>query len=847
MKRRSIVAVLAAAFLALTACDVPQITAPHDGAIVDGATTTVTGKVRQNADLNGTLTVNGVATPINPDRTFSVELPLGPDGTVAVVEAIYTPPGAGKVEKFYSTVVSGPSIDVGEFSVDGVGMRFTNTGLTSLGPIINDLASGSFDISGLILAQQPLVHQQNAFLTFDITGNAYEASMGGVNLTASSTASGMNTNVTINNLAIGLDLLIDDGMLIQSRCKLEVSIPQTTINARFDLRPAPGDPSHVDVNLIGTPTVNTSGVTYEFLGGICDGDAFLIGDIVNAVAGPQISSMIGGGFSSQLGDPDGSGPNDSPIADAIETSLAQISIAGSVGDAVNAHLDAPFTQITEGATALDMRSNADFYATVGTNPGDCAKVPGAPTLPQTYDVPGTYPTLGNTTPTGAPYGLGMVISSSTFNQLLGAMTECGLLNQDITELDLAGTPLPVTSTLLAGLVPQFSTLPANTPMKIRVTPKVAPFLTGGAGPNGESSELKLAGLWIEFIETRAGTPGGPTVDIPWLRLSVSSPLGFELDFDEAAGTLAPTITAGPSSSVQAKVIDNNIGANTASIETLFPALFPTFVSGLSSSFAAFPLPSFLGLNVDVVELARQGSSFVLYANLLQVPQTRIQNVQVTDTSTGNGVYDSIVNVHEWRHKVKSTSTSKNINVSLRGMIGADACCTVDDAQRDANAGYRVTFDVVPEQGQTWRLDLNNVLRGAHTLIDEQGGSARTSMSTLNIRARVGSGAWQNFNITPSSTGVNSGGNAYVPFTGSSSRVLTGTTAQTITVEVAFDVHAYSDSNVAFPAVAGDEAAIRFGVNDSITNGFTAGEYPGVGNRNIGQDGLFGTIVLTTVP
>ncbi|MBX3314216.1 MAG: hypothetical protein KF906_07835 [Actinobacteria bacterium] len=841
MKRRSTVAALAAALLlALTACDIPKITAPHDGAIVDGDSTTVTGKIRENADVNGTLTVNGVSTPINPDRTFSVDLPLGPDGTVTVVEAIYTSP-AGKVEKFYSTVVSGPSIDVGEYSVDGVGMRFTNTGLNSLGPIINDLASGSFDISGLILAQQPLVHQQDAFLTFDITGNAYEASMGGVNLTASSSASGMNTNITISNLAIGLDLLIDDGMLIQSRCKLEVNIPQTTINARFDLQPAPGDPSHVDVNLIGTPTVNTSGVTYEFLGGICDGDAFLIGDIVNAVAGPQISTMIGSGFSSQLGDPDGSGPADSPIADAIETALAQISIAGSVGEAVNAHLDAPFTQITEGATALDLRSNADFYATRGTNPGDCAAVPGAPTLPETFDVPGTYPTLGSTTPSGAPYGLGLVISASTFNQLLGAMTECGLLNQDITELDLAGTPLPITSTVLAGLVPQFSTLPANTPMKIRVTPKVAPFLTSAAGPNGESSELKLAGLWIEFIETRNG------VDIPWLRLSVSSPLGFELGFDEANGTLAPTITPGPSSQVQAKVIDNNIGANTASIETLFPALFPNFVSGLSSSFAAFPMPSFLGLNVDVVELARQGNYFVLYADLLQVPQTRIQNVQVTDTSTANGVYDSIVNVHEWRHKVKSTSTSKNINVSLRGMIGADACCTVDDAQRDANAGYRVTFDVVPENGETWHLDMNQVLRGAHTLIDEQGGSARTSMSAITVRAKVGSGAWQNFNITPSSTGVNSGSGAYVPFTGSSSRVLTGTTAQTITVEVAFDVHAYSDSNIAFPAVAGDEAAIRFGVNDSITNGFTAGEYPGVGNRSIGQDGLFGTIVLTAVP
>lgn len=839
MKRRSLTAAAVAALMALTGCEISEVTAPRDGAIIDAPTTTVTGKVRNGLALGGVLTVNGVVTPLNEDRTWTAELPLGPAGTVTVVEAVYTPP-TGEPDRAFTTVVAGPSIDVGEMSVDGVGMRFTNTGLNSLGPIINDLAGGSFDISSMILAQRPLVHQKDAFLTFDITGNAYEAGLGGVNLTAQSTSAGMNTNIKINNLYIGLDLLIDDGMLIQNTCKLEVSIPQTTINANFDLRPAPGDPSTVDVNLVGTPSVTTSGVTYEFLGGMCDGDTFIIGDIVNSVAGPQITSMIGGGFASQLGDPDGSGPADSPIADAIETALAQISIAGSVGTAVNAHLDAPFTQITEGPTALDLRSNADFYATVGNNPGDCAPVPGHPTLPQTYDVPGAYPTLGNTTPSGAPYGLGLVISSSTFNQLLGAMTECGLLNQDITEIDFAGTMLPVNSSVLSILVPAMATLPANTPMAIRITPKVAPFLTGNAGPNGETSELKLAGLWIDFIRTDLD------VDLSVLRLSVTSPLGFDLAFDEASGTLAPTITPGPASAVQATVIANLIGADEAGLEALFPTLFPNFVSGLSSSFASFPLPSFMGLDVDVVQVARQGNSYVLYANLVQQPQTRIENVQVTNTSTANGVYDSIFNVHEWRHKLKATSSSKGINLSYRGMIGADACCSVDDARRDADAGYRVTFNVIPENGETWKIDLNQVLRGAHTLKEEDGGSARTSISTLNIRAKVGNGAWQNFNITPSATSANSSNGAYVPFTGASSKVLTGTTAQTITLEVAFDVHAYSDSNLAFPAVAGDEAAIRFGVNDSIANGFTAGEYPGVGNRNIATDGLFGTIVLSTV-
>ena len=53
------------------------------------------------------------------------------------------------------------------------------------------------------------------------------------------------------------------------------------------------------------------------------------------------------------------------------------------------------------------------------------------------------------------------------------------------------------------------------------------------------------------------------------------------------------------------------------------------------------------------------------------------------------------------------------------MLGADACCTVDDEQRSAHAGYRVTFDVVPENGDTWQLDLSHLIAGPTRLIDEK--------------------------------------------------------------------------------------------------------------------------------
>jgi hypothetical protein len=844
------IAAIVAAIVLLGACEADLIRAPEDGAIVPTDTVEVTGELPSNLPLPGELKVNGVTATINADRTWFVTIPVDTTKYVTPVDAVYRSI-SGLEWSERQAIVHGPRLDEGQYSGNGVGMHFTNNGLDNLGPVIQDLAAGAFDISGLLLAQNPLFNEPNAFLTIDATGNAYEAGIGGVDLSATSTDGGVATHIDIDDLFVGVDMHLTDGLLINIDCRLELQIPATTIDATFDLEPQASNPSFVDVNLVGSPAVTTGAVNYEFISGICDGDTFLLGDIVNAFAGPMIQSLVAEGFSSNLGDPDGAGPADSPIADAIETALAEISIAGSVGEAVHANLDAPFTLIDEGADAIDFRADADFFTTIGTGPSDCLPPAGAPDLAATFDVLGDYPTLGATTPGGDPYGLGLVISASAFNQLLGAMTECGIMNQDITEIPLGPVTLPITSSVLAGLVPQFASLPPNTPMLIKVKPTAAPFISPSPGPNGEPAELVLANLMIEFVEPK------PTGDVLWMTLAVDAPLGFDLAYDASNGVLAPTITAPPASQVAARLKTNRIKAVASSIEAIFPTLFPSFVSSLGSSFAAFPLPAFLGLQLEVVDVDRQGNYFVLYGNLNQLPQTRITNVQVSDLSSPNGVVDSIFDVNEWRHRIRKSVAPDRVGVDFKGMIGADACCTVDDEQRSAHAGYRVTFDVVPENGESWQIDLSHSIAGAHTLLDEKvlfedaGGETRFT-TAITGRARIGAGAWQDFNFNPSVMSVvhqlyGGEGSSNRPFTGQNAMMLTGSTAETVTVEFGFDLFARSNSNAFFPAAGGDEVAIRFGANDTITNGFTAGGYPGTGNRNILTDGHFAVIRLTPLP
>jgi hypothetical protein len=844
--------VLLAFGLVLTACDLGGLFLdPEEGTIVDTPTAVVTGRIPDNAVVGGTVKVNGVTGTWTDDRNWTVEIPMAEDGYVTPVEAIYTQPnGSRYVQK--SAYINGEKIDDGEFSPEGVGMRFTNEGIAGLGPVINSLAGSSFDISALILSQNPLIPPTDAGAGVTITGRAYEAGISDVNLAAGSTTSGVKTTITVKDLYIGLDLTLSG--LISGPCKLELEVPTTTIEATFDFKPDAVNPDKVDVNLIGTPVVTTTGITYEFISGVCDPSTPLLGSIINSLAGSQIQDTVKNAFATQLGDPDGNGPLDSTIADAVETALSEINIAGPVGDAVGAHLAAPLTRIDEGATAIDFRSNADFSSSFGTGVGQCVQPPNAPDFTSSFDVAGAYPTLGATTPAGNPYGLGLIISSSAFNQLLSVMTECGLLNKELTEIDLNGAVLPTTSTILAGLVPEFGTkLPPNTPMLIRLDPQAAPFLTDAAeGPGGETAELMLADLHVDFIQPVAATPTSPAGEVNWLSLAVDAPLGFDMAFDSVNRVLAPTITAPPSSAVTTRVQTNVVKTDEENVETVFSNLFPMFVSGLSSSFAAFPLPSFLGLEVDVVEFARQGNSYILYSNLTPDPQTRIENVAVTDLSTPDFVNDSaLFDSWEWRHRPRQRIAPNTVRVDNKSVIGVDACCTVDDETRSAHAGGRITFNVIPEHGDTWKLDLSHQIKGAHTLVSEGiggGYAAQSRISTVTGQVRIGSGPWQPFSFNPSV--MDSGrqtGHSNQPFTGSAATSIQGTTAETITVEFGFDVWAFSDSNLAFPAEAGNEAAVRVGANDSLTNNFTAGDYPGVGNRNIADDGYSTTIALTAIP
>ena len=257
MKR--IAAVLAVLLLVVAAgCDrTDLIGSPQNGQIVPGDTVTVTGVLPADVPGGGTISANGVTTTVAADRTWSVDIPQAASGYVTPVEVDLhaaerpeSPPAHRRRPR--------RQLDDGQISPDGVGMRFTNAGLTDLGPVIKSLAGGAFDIGGLLLAAEP--DHQPAGRVPDHRHHRQRLRgrhRRGRPRRRRAPTTGVATHITIDDLYVGVDLHITDGLAINLDCGLELQIPTTTIDATFDLEPTAGDPSRRSTSTWSAPPRST--------------------------------------------------------------------------------------------------------------------------------------------------------------------------------------------------------------------------------------------------------------------------------------------------------------------------------------------------------------------------------------------------------------------------------------------------------------------------------------------------------------------------------------------------------------------------------------------------------------
>ena len=163
--------------------------------------------------------------------------------------------------------------------------------------------------------------------------------------------------------------------------------------------------------------------------------------------------------------------------------------------------------------------------------------------------------------------------------------------------------------------------------------------------------------------------------------------------------------------------------------------------------------------------------------------------------------------------------------------------------------------------ESWTVRVDHSLDGSLGRVSDgyndgigfrDGGGTATLQSNVEADYTATGGLSGSFDAVPSANHISDGiggssTSEYLPFTGSNFVEIMGTGDSHITLTFSLDLDAFSNSNTAFPTAHGDEMAIRLGRNDTIDDNFNAGGYPGMGFRNIADDGHHVSVGLTTTP
>lgn len=851
--------------LGVLSCGEPptlRITSPSNGGFTNATSVEVSGyAIAIPYPITVTsFAVNGIPTTLDAFGNWAATVPLDPGAIFnPIVAELHLSDGRTLRDRVTLVVGDGTStgfVADGDVSPDSVAMRFNETGLAQVTPIVESLSAGAFDIGALITAQNPILDDECVIealggCLYFATANVVEAGIGDFSLVADAETGLTRATIGVEDLYLEIDLHVRDLVALEITCGLEIQAANTTITADFAMDPLASDPSKVDVRQVGASQIALGGFQAQFISGTCT--APVIGDILQLLVSPSmIQGLVQDGFAANLSDPDGAGPADGPLAGAIETALGGISIAGPIGEAIGVDFQADFTAITEDSSGITFAAGAAI-----TNPEPAA---GAPDLAASYTVAEPFPSFGPLSPVlGQPYGLALAISSSGFNQLLKSQVEGGLLQSQITSIDLGGgAVVPLTVGLLALFIPELGVYPVLEPVKVVLKPALAPIVTGAPGPAGELAELRLGGLRVEIRLVNG--------DVLLLGAVVDARVGVNLALTD--GALAFSLGTPAPDAISLTLVDNPRFVSEANVQAFLPGVFPLLLPTLASALGSFPLPDFLGLSLEPVEISRAGGFLGLFLNLAVEPATHLENFVLTDLSTGDFKLDGGFDQNEWRHRVSGKATATTVDANLKGVLGADACCTTGDRSALATAAYRMTFDVVAISGDTWTLDVSHAIAGAFTLHDEKvleqdaGGHARFN-SPVNGSYRVNGGAPVAFGFAASPASATNGvgctpailfcsapnpssGTRNVAFTGTHAAQITGAGNASIQLDFSFALESFSNSNAFFPAAGGDEVAIRLGKDETLSDGFDAGAYPGNGARNPADDGHRVSVRLSTV-
>ncbi len=589
------------------------ISAPAQGSFTTGSSIAVSGQIKGVNLANHTLYLNGVAAAHDGAGFFSETVFLDPAEIFQpIVAELRRDTDQLLRKRAQRTVHLGDSVADGGASLESVALRLDDRGLDKMEPRITSLVD--LDLATLLPPGTLIIDDYEYFcvpligcLTTDVVVNptggsgAPPPNISGYTIAVDAMAAGVGfveSVITLNDLFVS-------ARATELGCDINVTAATSTIDGDYDLWFDPVTPTQIDVTQLGGVGVGfgSFGHTTDCGGGFGAGLLELLVDLLIG----DVETLVRDAFVGFLGTVPPGG-DDPPIAAAIEDALAGVEISGPIGQSLGVSLDTPIFDIPIDDAGMTIGSDATIVANVGAGPGQCNAPAEAPDLAASWHVGEPFPPFGSTTPVGAqPYDLGLCISTSAFNQLLKAETECGLLVTDIREL----FGIPLTTSLFTLFFPQLANVwPTPLPARVELRPELAPVLSGESGPQGELADLHIGHLGLELI-----VEDGPTDTLVFSSV-VGAEVGLDLVFDDILNALSFQLGALTSQDVSVVLIDNPFGLDEPSVVGLLTQLLPLALPAVASSLGSFPIPEFFGLELHGVETSRNGQFMSLFTDLV---------------------------------------------------------------------------------------------------------------------------------------------------------------------------------------------------------------------------------------
>jgi len=564
----------------------------------------ISGEIRPYAREGAILEVDGASIGIDADGRFATERPFDADGPFQSFDVVLDRPESElPLARRRLTTIAGEGLDAGARVAGGTALRLSDLALDALATEMAAQVEASLDVEALLRSANPVAEASTCITPtpfgcaahLNVDANIEQLRFDRLKVLADSRQGFLRIDVILKRLEIDYDT---DGDV---DCRGRIRTEKVEVPGDYLVGPDAAKPWRLDVNLVpGSMRVVLQNFDHDFTDGVCD--VPVIDEVIENLMG-DIDDLVKDAFLAALDDPDGDGPKDSPVAKGIESAIDFGTLWTPVADAFEVGLDS-----NVGSADADRQGLAIGFDPLVLEPATgCGS---GPTLRAALRVPGAAVAWGDLTPSGQPYDVAVALSASTLNQMLRTRTTCGWLRTTLDSLDLGGGPLPLTAGLLSFLIPELAALPAGTPLTISLEPRLAPVVTGEAGPSGEPLDLRV-GHWIARLSQTSGTV--------LLEMAIGLHAGLDLAFAPDGTSLEMSLASVPDADVRGAVIGGALEVDEARAVQAVTALVPSLVSSLGLDFEPIPLPPLAGLSLAGVEVSRVGDAVVAFLALPPPP------------------------------------------------------------------------------------------------------------------------------------------------------------------------------------------------------------------------------------